>query len=49
MQAHLDRMRKIEAYFKVQREKQATTGADMAAQESYRLEAGRELARARGK
>ncbi len=49
VQAHLDRMRKVEAYVKAQRERQSATDADMAAQEYYRLEAEWDLARARGK
>lgn len=49
VQAHVDRMRKVEAYVKVQLEKQSATAADMAAQEYYRLAAEWDLARAKGK
>ena len=46
-QAHLDRMRKVEDYVKVQVELRSATAADVAAQEYYRLEAERRGAGAR--
>ena len=48
-QAHVDRMRKIEAYVRAQAELQSATAADVAATIYYRLEAERTLAQARGK
>ena len=49
VQAHVDRMRKLQSYVKAQQDLQSATPADVAAQQYYLLEAERALTQAKGK